>query len=699
MPNPSYFPFAQNLRLYERGIVGPRIPMSPQLVLGDLAQPVHSLRRLNDTTPGAPSFQFVYVFGIGNRLYTGDTGGPLAPIVSGFSGDRLSLVPFRPNASPRAWMYVGDSVLGVKVDAEGDEANTGIIEPQNPATAADGGASATGPTMPVFYRYIWRSSATGAKSNPSPPMRTGFNISGHAVLVQTAVCPDPQGDLADVFRQDPGLLNYTYIGTVPAGSVLTDNVNDAVVAANPQMEFDNFEPFPSIDLPANGVVTVTGAHQLTWVSGDKFNVRWLPGNLMTLNFLGIVVTFYNRPSSPTVLTTLEDLTASIGTTGTYTLAEPSLAAQRLPALWGPTDNTGFIFGCGDSLRPGTLYFTKGNNPDSAPDTNQIEVTSPSEPLMNGCVVGGLSLVFSTERAWLIYPNFTSALSTVIGLVGSIVTLIQSIAQRGLYAKNGICTDGGRFVYFISKDGIYESHAGFGAKSITDEIYSLFPHEGSTPQAIDLQGTPVQPPNYQNPNGMALSFADGHLYFDYQDLAGNFWSLVFDSRLGWSVDVPGLNGSQASVHAPQEGNAYGTILGCVDGSVRILESSGTEVVTMIAQTEFLSHGLPDFESLAELNLSYLSNDVITLSFTPDQGQAIANLAIPVSLTQAKAFSKIGTGKFKLMRYGISILAQNGNSTPPRIWLDEFQVKIGAWARDDMFKVVKPFDVFLKKVAAQ
>jgi hypothetical protein len=60
----------------------------------------------------------------------------------------------------------------------------------------------------------------------------------------------------------------------------------------------------------------------------------------------------------------------------------------------------YMFACGGSLRPGTLYFTKGNNPDSAPDTNQIEVTSPSEPLQNGCIVNGFAQVFSTDRAWI-----------------------------------------------------------------------------------------------------------------------------------------------------------------------------------------------------------------------------------------------------------------------------------------------------------
>ena len=32
--------------------------------------------------------------------------------------------------------------------------------------------------------------------------------------------------------------------------------------------------------------------------------------------------------------------------------------------------------------------------------------------MNGCIVNGIGLVFSTERAWIIDPTYTSALATV-----------------------------------------------------------------------------------------------------------------------------------------------------------------------------------------------------------------------------------------------------------------------------------------------
>ena len=69
-------------------------------------------------------------------------------------------------------------------------------------------------------------------------------------------------------------------------------------------------------------------------------------------------------------------------------------------MWGPTDNINFAYAVGDPLRPGTLYWCKGSNLDSAPDTNSQDVTDPGEPLVNGAIAGGFGVsVF--DQAWLV----------------------------------------------------------------------------------------------------------------------------------------------------------------------------------------------------------------------------------------------------------------------------------------------------------
>jgi hypothetical protein len=268
------------------------------------------------------------------------------------------------------------------------------------------------------YRYTYRSSATGATSNPSPSS-AALTLPVSSTDLTPVPSTDPQVDKIDWYRADAGLLEFTYVGTSPnTATPFTDSLLDTDVAGNPLLQFDNYEPFPSIDLPKSGVVNaaagaVAGTMDVTWVSGNQFNVRWLPGTVIVIGT--VAYTLYNRPTLATALTVLliGSLPTSL-TNLTYEIAQPILAAQPMPSMWGPTDNAAFMFACGDPLRPGTLYWTKGNNPDSAPQTNTSEVTSPSEPLMDGVIVNGIGMVFSTERAWLIYPNFFNALATVTG---------------------------------------------------------------------------------------------------------------------------------------------------------------------------------------------------------------------------------------------------------------------------------------------
>jgi hypothetical protein len=436
------------------------------------------------------------------------------------------------------------------------------------------------------YRYTYRSSATGAVSNPSPESPE----SALSVLVnQVTAIPstDPQVDKIDFYRLDTGLLNFTYVGTGPNSSApFSDSLLDVDVAGNPILEFDNFEPFPSIDLPAKGVVNVSNGI-VYWVSGTQFNVRWLPGTIIIVG--GVAFTLNTRPTSSVTLTCsnvenvsgIQTVVFPINATGvTYEIAEPILAAQPLPYIWGPTDNINFAFGCGDPLRPGTLYWCKGNNLDSAPDTNQQDVTSPSEPLQNGCLVNGQGMVLSTERGWLILPNFFNALATVEGAQGSTWTLQESVSTRGLYIPRALAVDGGGNVFFRAKDGIYISPGGQGSKSITDgDLFNLFPHEGRKPEPYSIGPYTIYPPDDTVPQSQKMNVANGYLYYDYQDTNGGNSTLVFDIAAGgWVFD---LYQTPAFVHVLEEGPGInGTLIGCTDGTIRAMVDSGTEIATSV-----------------------------------------------------------------------------------------------------------------------
>ncbi|MGI4815973.1 MAG: hypothetical protein ACRYGG_21925, partial [Janthinobacterium lividum] len=279
----------------------------------------------------------------------------------------------------------------------------------------------------VQYRGRYRSSATGAKSNPSPAS-DAQQVPSISNTISLPYSSDPQVDKVDYFRMDSVLDEYTYVGTGPntnPPTSFTDELLDTDITANPLLEFDNFEPFPSIDLPRKGVVNVIGGI-VEWVSGDQFNTRWLPGTL--INIGGIAYSFYNRPSSTTNLRAID---VADGTNLTYEIAEPTLAAQPVVSMWGNTDNAAFAFAI-DPLNPGDLLWCKGNDLDSAPDTNRLNVTSPSEPLINGVISNGVGMVFSTENGWSIYPNFSGAVATVTGTEGQPFSLVRSGVTRGLF---------------------------------------------------------------------------------------------------------------------------------------------------------------------------------------------------------------------------------------------------------------------------
>ena len=439
------------------------------------------------------------------------------------------------------------------------------------------------------YRYTYRGNQTGATSNPSPPSPEE-TIAVLANTLSATPSTDPQVNKIDWYRLDAGLTNFTYVGTGPNSSApFIDSLLDVDVAANPILNFDNYQPFPSIDLPRNGIVNVTGG-VATWISGDKFNVRWLPGTVIVVGT--VAYTLDKRPTSNIQLTasnveTIGGIEVIVpiqdGAGQVYEIDEPILAAQPLPYLFGPTDNINFICGVGDPLRPGTLYWCKGNNLDSAPDTNQMDVTSPSEVLVNGAMSGGRGVLFSTERAWLILPNFFNALATVQGTVGSTWTLQESSINRGLYIPKALAMEASGDIFFRVKDGVHWSRGGAASQSITDEdIYNLFPHEGQIPQPVTRGTYTVWPPDDTKPQYQSMECANGYLYYDYLDVNGFYRTLVYDIQgNGWVVDAYQY---PARIHRLEEGgNVNGTLVGCSDGSVRPLVDSGAEQACAIVLT--------------------------------------------------------------------------------------------------------------------
>jgi hypothetical protein len=456
----------------------------------------------------------------------------------------------------------------------------------------------------VQYRYVYRSSATGAMSNPSPES-TAQSIPVTANTISSIWSPDPQVDVVDYYRIDSVTSEFTYVNTGPNDNLggggtntpVTDSLLDTELGTQ-LLEYDNFEPFPSIDLPQKGTCYVSGG-VITWVSGGAiggsatgFNIRWLAGTEILIGSpTSLAYTFIARPTSGTSVTIpgVPD-GGSILAPIAYEIPEPILAAQPLPYLFGPTDNVNFCFGVGDPLRPGTLYWCKGSNLDSAPDTNQMDVCSPSEPLINGAIAGGLGVLFSIKRGWLIVPSSGSAVAAATGTIGNIWNLQESSITRGLYIPRCVCVSGGGLIYFRVDDGIHVSSYGSASKSITDsDLFPLFQHENSAPPtAVTIAGYTVYPPDDTQPQKQKFSYQNGFMYYDYVDTSSVARTLVFDEQAGgWVYDV---YTPTATIHAPDEGQSLGeTLLGCSDGTVRLMSSAGTEAATAVLLTPAFDKG--------------------------------------------------------------------------------------------------------------
>jgi hypothetical protein len=216
--------------------------------------------------------------------------------------------------------------------------------------------------------------------------------------------------------------------------------------------------------------------------------------------------------------------------------------------------------------------------------------------MNGCIVNGLGMVYSNQRAWLIYPNFFQAQATVTGVLGNPWSLVLSISNRGLIAHRALTTDGGGNAYFVSTDGVYVSPGGNGSQSITGDIDNLFPKEGNkttVPTPITLNGQTIYPPAYGALDNMVLRMGGPYLYFDHLKSDGGPQTLVYDTTTGgWTIDV---YADPVTVHGWEDISPAGfvaderPVCGTVNGNVYNLTIAGTEPATALVLTPSFDAG--------------------------------------------------------------------------------------------------------------
>lgn len=550
------------------------------------------------------------------------------------------------------------------------------------------------------YNYVARarSTQTGARSNASPAMRVGLSPTGNGKPIaiympvfNTLTGIDSQVDVYDIYRIGGTITTFTYIGTMPnppAGlvSVLFDVFPDSAIASNPQLETDNFQPFPTVDTPKSGTVNVSGT-TVTWVSGDKFNKAWSQGTPITIN--GVLYSFYQQPLDTETIE-LNQVAGEL--TGVpYQINQATILGVPLPFLWGPfaQGTASFLFAVGDSHQPGVLFLTNGNNPDSASDILQIEITSPSEPLINGCMYDGTSFVFSSDRLFRLYPLFGQTIIVTNGSVApaqgtNLFTPIEVPNGKGLFAPWGLAV--GPKIWFIARDGIYETIGG-EPNSLTDKDWAeLFPHEGHPGLPVTLGPITVQPPDFTVPNKLRLSYYDSYLTFDFQDINGEMHSLIYDTvaeMWGYDTYTPGV-----TLHYGEEGmEVHSTLLAGNDGNVYqtsgYLDGDGNSFPCGFV-APVASEGTSRYQTTRNAYLSLFgpAAGTATLSMQMDKGPAQA-VSLAYGTAYTDLFSNMPAMKGRLQQWFIQA------AQAFTVVMRDAELGLKPWGDQGAFRPVDPF----------
>lgn len=129
------YPIARNIRSYIQGVIQSRPGQTAFNAVATIGNSlVHSIKRLNDDLATATQ-SFSIFAGVGTSIYS-DTSlhNSLISRASGFSGNPLSMIPFRPNNSPEPYLYVSDNLKSGKFKIDGSFSNQGIPTPIQPPT-------------------------------------------------------------------------------------------------------------------------------------------------------------------------------------------------------------------------------------------------------------------------------------------------------------------------------------------------------------------------------------------------------------------------------------------------------------------------------------------------------------------------------------------------------------------------------------
>lgn len=428
---------------------------------------------------------------------------------------------------------------------------------------------------PLIYRYRYRASSTGALSNWSPETRSGLlSLRSNNTITCTASSA-PEIDLIDIQRFGGLLSAWANVGTILNSSpTFTDSVGEDTLrgTVTDSVGDINFQPWLIAQTPKTGTAT-TIAGTLVKDSGTNFNTSWAKGTGIKVGGLFTSI----RKMLSTSLMEVEDCIGS-GTTVSWEIAEPFIAGQPLPCMWGPSN--GWFFGCGDTTNPGRLYFSSQNNPDSTQDSYFIEVTAPSEPLQNGFTYNGRNYVFSSEKLY-----------EIVEIAQGQFLSRETPTGKGLMYRWAFCV--GPMIWFLSKDGLYETDGGTSRAITFDQLYGFFPVEGTLGSAANGFNPPNMLLGNLTVSGLTadasfffrLCYEDSYLHFYYPDTANRMRCLTYalgkfstegGDKSGWYPDVFNPGGTNKGIlfgYSEEGDGVHSLLLGGADTTTGKLYTYG------------------------------------------------------------------------------------------------------------------------------
>ncbi len=469
---------------------------------------------------------------------------------------------------------------------------------------------------PYFWTYRYRDGRTGDKSPWAPLNRSGFETSRNRIVLTPTVSSDAQVTKIDIARIGGTLNEFRIIGTMGNTGTFNDDFPDDVAAAGQAVSADDIlnlaQPFPVLDIPRTGTCDVKGT-EVTWVSGDKFNVAAMKDSQILIN--NVPYNLFTNPSTDQQLSLLQN--AGTQTGASFFIPDAFLQGQTLDAVFGPfggADAPLTIFG----VKRGTLYWTVGNDPSLGRTSYQVEVTGGSEVLMNGCLYDSRPYVLSNERMFEIVAD---------GQGGYVTREVAN--SKGLWAPWGLCVGVDR-IYAVCEDGIYESQGGAFVK-ISQDLGPLLPHDGIA--GVTVNG--ILPPDFAQTASHKLEYADNKVKWTFLDTGSVYRTWVFDTlKRGWeSLDKYAFEGvvqyleEAEGVHSELIGGKDGIIYqvgGTLDGSTAIdgaLKTGCEDCGETRSQKQFGDVQLDCNTGSVNLTVNVLTNNLVTTSATETVNNAL------------------------------------------------------------------------------